>query len=82
MGALALLSNVFRELMALLLAPLIARWAGDYAPVCAAGATSMDTVLPFITVATHPANAVVSIYHGLVLSVLVPALVGFALMLP
>ena len=81
-GALALLSNVFRELMALLLAPLIARWAGNYAPVCAAGATSMDTVLPFITAATHPANAVVSIYHGLVLSVLVPALVGFALMLP
>ena len=42
----------------------------------------MDTVLPFILQATSNKYAVVSVYHGIVLTFFVPFAVAFALLLP
>ena len=49
LGVVALLSNVIREIITLLLAPLMAIYFGKVAPICSGGATSMDTTLPIIS---------------------------------
>ena len=49
MGTIALLSNIMREVTALLAAPLLVRWFGKLAPIAVGGATTMDTTLPIIT---------------------------------
>lgn len=73
LGAIALLANIMRELIAILLAPLIAYLGrGANAPIMVGGATSMDTSLPFIVSATSTEHTVLSLYHGIVLTVLVP----------
>ena len=48
MAAVALLSNVLRELFTLMSAQLLNRLAGPYAPVAAAGATAADVCLPVL----------------------------------
>ena len=80
-AAIAIVSNIIRELSTIMLAPLYVRLGGAYAPICCAGATSGDTVLPFILKATSPQYAVVSVYHGLVLTFFVPFAVPLALLL-
>ena len=49
LGTIALLSNIVREMIALLGAPLLVRLFGTLAPIAAAGATAMDTTLPVIS---------------------------------
>lgn len=80
-AAIAIVSNIIRELSTIMLASLYVRLGGAYAPICCAGATSGDTVLPFILKATSPQYAVVSVYHGLVLTFFVPFAVPLALLL-
>ena len=49
LGTIALLSNITREIITLLFAPLLVRWFGNLAPISAGGATTMDTTFPIIT---------------------------------
>lgn len=77
LGTVALLSNIIRELIALLCAPLLVRWFGTLAPISAGGATTMDTTLPIITRTIGDKYAVVSIFHGFVVDFSVPFLVTF-----
>ncbi len=79
LGAIALLSNIMRELVTMILASPIAGVFGPVSPICVAGANSMDTTLPFIVRATSPEYAIVSIYHGVCLTFAVPFCVGLAL---
>lgn len=81
LGTVALLSNITREICTLLLAPLMARCFGRLAPISAGGATSMDTTLPIITLASGEEYAIVSIYHGFLVDFSVPFLVTFFCML-
>ena len=64
LGTIALLSNILREIIALLAAPLLFRWFGKLAPISAGGATTMDTTLPIITRTCGKELVVVSIFHG------------------
>ncbi len=75
LGAVALLSNIVRELITLLAAPLLVRLFGTLAPIAAAGATAMDTTLPIITRSCGPRFVPVSIYSGMVTDFSVPFLV-------
>lgn len=75
LGTVALLSNIFREMMTLLLAPLMARVFGPLAPIAAGGATTMDTTLPIITQTCGQQYVVVSLFHGFVVDFSVPFLV-------
>lgn len=75
MGTIALLSNICREILTLLAAPLLVRWFGRLAPISAGGATTMDTTLPVITRASSQEFVVVSIFHGFVVDFSVPFLV-------
>lgn len=74
-GALAFLTNVFRELMAVLLMPLLAKHIGYITTIAAGGATSMDTTLPLISSVTDQETTLYAFVSGAVLSSLVPLLV-------
>jgi uncharacterized membrane protein YbjE (DUF340 family) len=75
LGSVAFLSNVFREIMALLFVPFIGKYIGHHETIAAAGATSMDTLLPVITKSTSSNTAVIAFFTGVILSSIVPILV-------
>ena len=75
LGTIALLSNITREIITLLFAPLLVRWFGNLAPISAGGATTMDTTLPIITRYSGQSFVVVSIFHGFAVDFSVPFLV-------
>ncbi len=75
LGTIALISNIIRELTALVFAPLLVRYFGKLAPISVGGATSMDTTLPVITKYSGKEFIVVSIFHGFVVDFSVPFLV-------
>lgn len=77
LGTIALTSNIVREILTLLLAPLLVVWFGRLAPICAGGATTMDTTLPIITRYSGQDLVFVSIFHGFVVDFSVPFLVTF-----
>jgi uncharacterized membrane protein YbjE (DUF340 family) len=81
LGVVALLSNVSREIITLLFAPLMVKFFGKIAPVSCGGATSMDTTLPIISTVSGKEFAIISLFHGIVLTIIVPFLVTFFLSL-
>ena len=79
LGTIALVSNVLRELTALLAAPWLVRYFGRLAPIAVGGATSMDTTLPVITRYSGKEFVVVAMVHGMTVDFCVPFLVTFFL---
>ncbi|HBK28972.1 MAG TPA: hypothetical protein DDZ04_03920 [Parabacteroides sp.] len=77
LGTIALISNMLREIYALLGAPLFKRYFGRLAPICAGGATTMDTTLPIIAKYSGKDLVFVSILHGILVDISVPILVSF-----
>lgn len=76
MGTLALLANIIREIFSLLFAPLLSRYFGKLAPIASAGATSMDTTLPVILKSSGNDYLIVSLFHGVALTLLVPFIIA------
>ncbi len=66
------LANIIREMITLLLTPLLAKWFGPLAPISSGGATTMDTTLPIITQTVGQRCVALSIYHGFVTDFTVP----------
>ncbi|MCT4614672.1 MAG: lysine exporter LysO family protein [Marinifilaceae bacterium] len=81
LGVIALLSNIMREIITLLAVPIFVKYFGKLAGIVSGGATSMDTTLPIITKYSGKEWAVISIFNGIVLTILVPIIVGFLLKL-
>lgn len=79
LGVIALLANITREIVTLLFAPVLARYLGKLAPIAAGGATAMDTTLPVITRFSGKEYAVVAVFSGIVLTLLVPLFVTLLL---
>lgn len=77
LGTVALLSNISREIIALLCAPLLVRFFGKLAPISVGGATTMDTTLPIITRYSGKDFVIISIFHGFIVDFSVPFLVTF-----
>ncbi len=75
LGTIALLANIFREILTLLFAPLMVKYFGKFAPISAGGATTMDTTFPIIIRSSGKEYAIISIYHGFVMDFSVPFLV-------
>lgn len=75
LGGVAFLSNVLRELSAILFIPFIAKKIGSYESVATAGATAMDSVLPVINKSNPPDVTIIAFYSGLVITIIVPILV-------
>jgi uncharacterized membrane protein YbjE (DUF340 family) len=74
-AVIALLSNVFREIITLLTAPFLVKIFGKAAPICSAGATSMDTTLPVITRSSGKNYLLPALIHGIILTILVPVII-------
>ncbi|MDK2799492.1 MAG: hypothetical protein PWP27_867 [Clostridiales bacterium] len=74
-GTVAFLTNVFREIIALIMIPILAQKLNHFTAIAPAGATSMDSTLPVIAEATDQETVVISFINGAVLSALVPILV-------
>lgn len=72
LGTIALLSNIFREMTALICAPLFRKYFGYLAPISAAGIGSADISLPAITHYSGPDAIPVAIIHGLLIEISMP----------
>ena len=81
LGTVALLENIYREILTLLIAPLLAKVFGPLAPISSGGATTMDTTLPIISQTCGQQYVVVSLFHGFVVDFSVPFLVTMWCML-
>jgi uncharacterized membrane protein YbjE (DUF340 family) len=79
LGVIALLSNILREIITLLATPLLVQYFGKLAGIASGGATSMDTTLPVITRFSGKEWSIISVFSGVVLTLLVPFLVTFIL---
>ena len=75
LGTIALLSNILREIIALLGASLFVKFFGRLAPISVGGATTMDTTLPIITRYCGKEFVIISIFHGFIVDFSVPFLV-------
>lgn len=75
LGALALLTNIFREILAIILIPFIARRFGFLPAVGPGGATTMDVTLPIIAKNCDAQTTLIAFYSGTVLTALVPIVV-------
>lgn len=79
LAAIGFLSDVIRELLAILILPIIATHLKPIYAIAPAGAAAMDTMLPIIARYTSSEIAVLAFISGLVLSTMVPFLVPFFL---
>lgn len=75
LGTIAFLTNVFREILAYLLIPIISKHIGYLETIGAGAAISMDTGLPIITKCTSKEMAPVSFICGVLISMSVTVLV-------
>ncbi len=81
LGALAFLMNVIRELIAIITIPLIAKSVGKLSSIAPGGATTMDVTLPVIAQGVGKKYIPLAFFSGAVLSMMVPILVRFFLLL-
>lgn len=81
-SAVAFLSNVMREIFAIIAIPFVAKYLGYVECVAPPGAAAMDTVLPVVVGATNDRVAIYSFASGVVLSLAVPILVPAIVALP
>ncbi len=77
LGTIALMANIFREIITLLCTPLFVKCFGRLAPICAGGATTMDTTLPVISRYSGKDMVFISIFHGILIDLSVPLFVSF-----
>lgn len=75
LGTVALLANIYREMITLLFTPLIAKIFGPLAPISSGGATTMDTTLPIIVHTCGRQYTVVTLFQGFIVDFSVPFLV-------
>lgn len=73
-GAIAFLSNVFRECITLISIPFLVKHVGPYAAIAPGGATTMDVTLPVIEKYCGKKAAIVGFINGVILSTLVPVI--------
>ncbi|HOX13817.1 MAG TPA: lysine exporter LysO family protein [Spirochaetia bacterium] len=77
LGSAAFLANLFRESLAFLTIPLLARTRWPHLAIGAGGATAMDVTLPLIEQCVGPESVPASFASGALLSLSVPVLVPF-----
>lgn len=81
LSALSFLANVFREIIALISIPLIAKYIGKLESLSAAGATAMDTSLPVISTSTDPQTTIIAFITGVICTTSVPIILPIILKL-
>ena len=75
LGVTALLANISREIFTLVAAPILVKLFGRLAPVASGGSTSMDTTLPVILRYSGREYAVLAVFSGMIITLLVPFII-------
>jgi uncharacterized membrane protein YbjE (DUF340 family) len=81
-SATAFLSNVMREIFAIVSIPWVAKKVGYVECASLAGAAAMDSLLPVVVGATHERITIYSFVTGVILSMAVPILIPLIIGLP
>lgn len=81
MGSIAFLSNLMREIVSFMIIPVLATRLNYFTCIASAGATSEDTTLPIILKYTNEETVVMSVFNGIICSLMVPILISFCLKL-
>ena len=76
LGTISLIANIIREIATLIGTPLFVKYFGRLAPICAGGATTMDTTLPIITQYAGKDIVFIAIIHGMIVDFTVPLFVS------
>lgn len=79
LGTVAFLANVFREMMAFILIPVLVSYVGKIPAIAPGGATTMDSTLPLITKVTDAQTGLIAFMNGLILTMIIPFLIPFLL---
>lgn len=79
LGALALLSNILRELLTFILAPVLVRLGGKLGPIASGGATVMDTTLPVVIKYSGKEVIVIAFISAVLVTMAVPLLIALIL---
>jgi uncharacterized membrane protein YbjE (DUF340 family) len=79
LGALALLSNILRELLTFVLAPVLVRLGGKLGPIASGGATVMDTTLPVVMKYSGKEYVVIGFISAILVTMAVPLLITLIL---
>lgn len=80
-GTVGFLANLLREILTIILYPVLARRISPEKAVVLGGATTMDTTLPIIASFGGREVALVAFVHGFILTAIVPFLVPLVLSL-
>lgn len=72
LAAIALMSNLAREILSFILVPLLGRRIGVYAASSMCGVTSMDVTLPTLAATFGPGAVPVALVNGILLEVTTP----------
>lgn len=75
LGAIAFLSNVLRELIAIASIPWLATRYGPFLPIATGGATTMDTTLSILSRYGTNESIMTALINGIILTAVVPILV-------
>lgn len=79
LSTLAFLSNVVREVIALIMIPFVAKHIGFLEAVSICGATAMDTSLPIISKSTDSNTTIIAFISGVISTISVPILLPIVL---
>lgn len=79
LGSIAFMSNLMREMFSFILIPFLAVHFNAYTCIAPAGATSEDTTLPIILKYTNEETVVLSVFNGVICSLMVPILISLCL---
>lgn len=79
LGSIAFMSNLMREMFSFILIPFLAVHFNNYTCIAPAGATSEDTTLPVMLKYTNEETVVLSVFNGVVCSLMVPVLISLCL---
>lgn len=75
-GTIAFLANLFRELLAFMMIPFLAKHFNHYTAIAPAAATSEDTTLPMLIKYTSEEVVVMAVINGVICSAMVPLLIN------
>ncbi len=78
-GSIAFMSNLMREMFSFVLIPFLAVHFNYYTCIAPAGATSEDTTLPLMLKYTDEETVVLSVFNGVICSMMVPFLISACL---
>lgn len=79
LGSIAFMSNLMREMFSFILIPFLAVRLNYYTCIASAAATSEDTTLPLILKYTNEETVVLSVFNGVICSLMVPSLISSCL---